>query len=219
MFHHQPPQNAHQRPPDSTALIHTNNSRPPVSFRQFILMPLMFFLVLLAIWVAPTINRVSAFINPSYSSYPLLLAVGCTDSLRGFWNGVIFITLGMKERKRQKALQRTYDRWRSLNMTPMKRWRTPIIRDGCAEGVLRIKEAVFGSYIDRCHICTNPVHSRSQVWCSLPEKRPDSDGLEPKTWKANSADLRELLEKNFDHFGFENKVKFGQLMRTHLLRL
>lgn len=62
-------------------------------------MPLMIFIVLLAIWVAPTTNRVASFTNPGYLSDPLLLAVGATGSLRGFWNGVVFITIGMKARK------------------------------------------------------------------------------------------------------------------------
>jgi len=93
---------SHLCPSDSIALVHRPPNRSPVSFRQYILMPLMFFVVLLAIWVAPTTNRISAFINPDYVSYPLLLAVGSMGSLRGFWNGVVFITIGMKERKRQK---------------------------------------------------------------------------------------------------------------------
>ncbi|KAJ5103012.1 hypothetical protein N7532_003541 [Penicillium argentinense] len=50
-----------------------------MSFKQYVLMPSLFFLALLATWVAPTINRVSAFIRPGYESYPLLLAV--TDSI------------------------------------------------------------------------------------------------------------------------------------------
>jgi hypothetical protein len=81
--------------------------KAPVSFRQYILMPLLFFVVLLAVWVAPTTNRISSFVDPKYLSYPLLLAVGATGSLRGFWNGVVFITIGMKERKRQKEIKRT----------------------------------------------------------------------------------------------------------------
>jgi hypothetical protein len=100
---------SHLRPPDSIASDHRPPKRSPVSFRQYILMPLMFFVVLLATWVAPTTNRVSAFINPNYVSYPLLLAVGAMGSLRGFWNGVVFITIGMKGRKRQTKLEkRTY---------------------------------------------------------------------------------------------------------------
>jgi prepilin signal peptidase PulO-like enzyme (type II secretory pathway) len=77
-----------------------------MSFRQYMLMPLMFFVVLLAIWVAPTTNRIYAFIDPDYVSFPLLLAVGSMGSLRGFWNGVVFISIGMKGRKRQKKLER-----------------------------------------------------------------------------------------------------------------
>ncbi|PMD45810.1 putative cAMP receptor [Hyaloscypha variabilis F] len=76
--------------------------RPPVSFRKYILMPLMFFFLLLAIWVAPTVNRVASFINPDFVSFPLYLAVGSMGSLRGFWNGVVFMVIGMKERKRKK---------------------------------------------------------------------------------------------------------------------
>jgi hypothetical protein len=94
------------RPYDNITLAKTPRRRSRVSFRQYVFMPLMFFVILLAVWVAPTTNRVSSFINPNYVSYPLLLAVGSTGSLRGFWNGVVFITLGMKERKRQKELRR-----------------------------------------------------------------------------------------------------------------
>jgi len=66
-------------------------------------MPMMIFVALLAVWVAPSTNRVWTFVDPSFESYPLLLAVGSTGSLRGFWNGVAFITLGMKARQRQKV--------------------------------------------------------------------------------------------------------------------
>lgn len=68
-------------------------------------MPMVFFLVLLATWVAPTINRLSALVDPSHVSYPLLLAVGAMGSLREFWNGVVFITLGMKGWKREMQLK------------------------------------------------------------------------------------------------------------------
>lgn len=78
-------------------------NRSSLSFRQYVLMPLMIFVVLLAIWVAPTTNRVASFTNPGYLSDPLLLAVGATGSLRGFWNGVVFITIGMKARKGKTA--------------------------------------------------------------------------------------------------------------------
>lgn len=76
-----------------------------VSFKQYILMPSLFFLALLATWVTPTINRVSAFIRPDYQSYSLLLAVSALGSLRGFWNGIIFVTMGMKGWKR-RAIER-----------------------------------------------------------------------------------------------------------------
>ncbi|CRG86099.1 hypothetical protein PISL3812_03102 [Talaromyces islandicus] len=81
-----------------------NHQQTAVSFRHYILMPLIFFLVLLSTWVAPTINRVSAFVRQEQSSYPLLIAVVATGSLRGFWNGVVFITIGMKGRKRNEKI-------------------------------------------------------------------------------------------------------------------
>lgn len=81
------------------------NHSPPtqrrMSFKQYILMPSLFFLALLTTWVTPTINRVSLFIHPNSHSYPLLLAVSALGSLRGFWNGIIFITMGMKGWKRR----------------------------------------------------------------------------------------------------------------------
>jgi hypothetical protein len=92
---------SHLRPSNGVTLDYRPPIQSPVSFRQYILMPLMFFVVLLAIWVAPTTNRIASFINSGYVSYPLLLAVGSMGSLRGFWNGVVFVTIGMKERKRQ----------------------------------------------------------------------------------------------------------------------
>ncbi|KAJ5625353.1 hypothetical protein N7510_001662 [Penicillium lagena] len=72
-----------------------------VSFKEYILMPSLFFLALLATWVTPTINRVSTFIHPNYQSYSLLLAVSALGSLRGFWNGIIFITVGVKGWRRR----------------------------------------------------------------------------------------------------------------------
>lgn len=84
---------------------HVSHSQTSVSFRHYVLMPLIFFLVLLSTWVAPTINRVSAFVNQEQTSYPLLIAVVATGSLRGFWNGVVFISIGMKGRKRSKKLK------------------------------------------------------------------------------------------------------------------
>ncbi|KAH8900582.1 putative cAMP receptor [Thozetella sp. PMI_491] len=77
-----------------------SHHRSSLSFRQYVVMPLLFFVVLLAIWMAPTTNRVASLIDPTYLSYPLLIAVGATGSLRGFWNGVVYITIGLKARKR-----------------------------------------------------------------------------------------------------------------------
>ncbi|PKX89245.1 putative cAMP receptor (Car4) [Aspergillus novofumigatus IBT 16806] len=96
----QKPQSSRNVTPEQKRSKHSN-----VSFRQYILMPMVFFLVLLATWVAPTINRLSALVNPNHVSYPLLLAVGAMGSLRGFWNGVVFITLGMKGWKREMKLR------------------------------------------------------------------------------------------------------------------
>ncbi len=73
-----------------------------LSFRQYILMPLFFFLAMLLVWVAPSTNRVATFINPSFFSYPLNLVVGVTGSLRGFWNGIVFVVVGMRSLKRRK---------------------------------------------------------------------------------------------------------------------
>ncbi|CAI7662464.1 unnamed protein product [Penicillium pancosmium] len=94
--------------PDSSRPFPPNYQLPTqrrMSFRQYILMPSLFFLALLTTWVTPTINRVSAFIHPGSESYSLLLAVSALGSLRGFWNGVIFITMGMKGWK-QRAIER-----------------------------------------------------------------------------------------------------------------
>jgi len=76
--------------------------RSSLSFRQYILMPLFFFLALLTVWVAPSTNRVATFIDPNFGSFPLLVTVGTTGSLRGFWNGLVFIAVGMKSWKRRK---------------------------------------------------------------------------------------------------------------------
>jgi len=87
----------------STSLSQLNPAkRSSLLFRQYILMPLFFFLALLSVWVAPSTNRVATFIDPTFGSYPLLLVVGITGSLRGFWNGLVFVTVGIKSWKRRK---------------------------------------------------------------------------------------------------------------------
>lgn len=69
-------------------------------------MPSLFFLAMLATWIAPTINRISEFVNHKHGTYSLLLSVSTLGSLRGFWNGVIFITIGMKGWKRRASERR-----------------------------------------------------------------------------------------------------------------
>ncbi|KAL2840527.1 hypothetical protein BJY01DRAFT_20337 [Aspergillus pseudoustus] len=70
-----------------------------VSLRKFLLMPILFFLALLTTWVAPTINRIYAFRHPGQEPYPLMVAVAALGSLRGFWNGIIFVSMRSKARK------------------------------------------------------------------------------------------------------------------------
>ncbi|KAL3459708.1 hypothetical protein BJX64DRAFT_291052 [Aspergillus heterothallicus] len=70
-----------------------------VSLRKFLLMPVLFFLALLTTWVAPTINRINAFRHPGEEPYPLMVAVAALGSLRGFWNGIIFVSMRSKARK------------------------------------------------------------------------------------------------------------------------
>ncbi|KAJ5105337.1 hypothetical protein NUU61_002684 [Penicillium alfredii] len=82
-------------------LTHKPPKQRRVSFKQYILMPSLFFLALLATWVTPTINRVSSFIRHDHLSYSLLVAVSALGSLRGLWNGIIFITIGMKGWRRR----------------------------------------------------------------------------------------------------------------------
>ncbi|KAK4155871.1 hypothetical protein C8A00DRAFT_41600 [Chaetomidium leptoderma] len=89
----------------ATSTTRISPARPSsLSFRQYILMPLFFFLALLLVWVAPSTNRVASFIDPSFTSYPLMLVVGITGSLRGFWNGIVFVAVGMRSWKRRKEL-------------------------------------------------------------------------------------------------------------------
>lgn len=72
-----------------------------LSFRQYILIPMLFFFALLATWVAPTVYRVYLFGQPDYVSYSLLMVVSALTSLRGFFNAIIFLTMGMKGRRRR----------------------------------------------------------------------------------------------------------------------
>jgi hypothetical protein len=101
-------QNTFRRPPTS------NTAKPDyqtpkqrrVSLRQYVIMPSLFFLAMLATWIAPTINRIAEFVHHKHGTYSLLLSVSTLGSLRGFWNGVIFITIGMKGWKRRASERR-----------------------------------------------------------------------------------------------------------------
>ncbi|KAL4925266.1 putative cAMP receptor (Car4) [Aspergillus undulatus] len=70
-----------------------------VSLRKFLLMPVLFFLALLTTWVTPTINRIYAFRHPGQEPYGLMVGVAALGSLRGFWNGIIFVTMRSKGRR------------------------------------------------------------------------------------------------------------------------
>ncbi|KAJ5360782.1 hypothetical protein N7517_009973 [Penicillium concentricum] len=97
-----------QRPPASNkfpATYQTPKQRR-VSLRQYVIMPSLFFLAMLATWIAPTINRIAEFVHHRHGNYSLLLSVSTLGSLRGFWNGVIFITIGMKGWKRRASGRR-----------------------------------------------------------------------------------------------------------------
>lgn len=98
------PTTSHKRHPSSKITL--NSKQSPISFRHYLVMPLIFFIILLATWVPLTINRVYAFIHPDQEPYPLLVAVGAMGSLRGFWNGILFVTMGVKGWKRQKRMER-----------------------------------------------------------------------------------------------------------------
>ncbi|KJR83065.1 cAMP receptor (Car4) [Sporothrix schenckii 1099-18] len=80
-------------------------NRSALSLRQYLLMPVMFFVVLMVIWVAPTTNRLLSFVEPSFVSFPLYIAVGATGSLRGFWNGCVFLAVGLRSRQSQRRLE------------------------------------------------------------------------------------------------------------------
>ncbi|KAL4875125.1 hypothetical protein BJY04DRAFT_211529 [Aspergillus karnatakaensis] len=70
-----------------------------VSLRKFLLMPVLFFLALLTTWVIPTINRIYAFRHPGEEPYPLMVGVAALGSLRGFWNGIIFVSMRSRGRR------------------------------------------------------------------------------------------------------------------------
>ncbi|KAL1896859.1 hypothetical protein Sste5346_004493 [Sporothrix stenoceras] len=102
------PSSPYQQSPGSSPSFNTHKwqaNRSALSLRQYLLMPVMFFVVLMAIWVTPSTNRVLSFVEPSFVSYPLYVAVGATGSLRGFWNGIVFLAVGMRSRQSQRRLE------------------------------------------------------------------------------------------------------------------
>ncbi|CAG8040531.1 unnamed protein product [Penicillium salamii] len=77
-----------------------------VSLKKYVIMPSLFFLAMLTTWIAPTINRISEFVHHRHGTFALLVSVSTLGSLRGFWNGVIFVTIGMKGWKRRASERR-----------------------------------------------------------------------------------------------------------------
>lgn len=111
-------------PPGRAPTIYQTPQQRRVSLRQYVIMPSLFFLAMLATWIAPTINRISEFVHRKHGTHSLLLAVSTLGSLRGFWNGVIFITIGMKGWKRRASERRMalrQVRW-SFSMLQSPRW-------------------------------------------------------------------------------------------------
>ncbi|KGO75108.1 hypothetical protein PITC_069780 [Penicillium italicum] len=70
-------QNTFERPPTSTQAptAYQTPKQRRVSLRQYVIMPSLFFLAMLATWIAPTINRISEFVNHKHGTYSLLLSV------------------------------------------------------------------------------------------------------------------------------------------------
>ncbi|KAK4208914.1 hypothetical protein QBC37DRAFT_404831 [Rhypophila decipiens] len=69
-----------------------------LSFRQYIIMPLLFALTLFSVWVPSTVNRIVPTIDSSFHSYPLLVLAGTSCSMRGFWNAIVFVLVGRGSR-------------------------------------------------------------------------------------------------------------------------
>ncbi|KAL4902010.1 hypothetical protein BDW74DRAFT_169765 [Aspergillus multicolor] len=81
--------------PDPNPIMHHHSAVP---LRKFILMPMVFFIALLTTWITPTVNRIYSFRHPGQERYALMVAVAALGSLRGFWNGLIFVTMRSKGR-------------------------------------------------------------------------------------------------------------------------
>lgn len=100
---------------------HFSPTRRPsssLSFRQYIVMPLLFALTLFSVWTPSTVNRIlllgagegsSSFragghYNYNYNYYyPLVVVSGVSCSLRGFFNGVVFVLVGRGSRRRSST--------------------------------------------------------------------------------------------------------------------
>ncbi|KAJ5529536.1 hypothetical protein N7527_002929 [Penicillium freii] len=80
-------QHTSQHPPPSrksTTTYQTPKQRR-VSLRQYVIMPSLFFLAMLATWIAPTVNRISEFVNHKHGTYSLLVSDGRDELRRGEW--------------------------------------------------------------------------------------------------------------------------------------
>ncbi|KAI2727161.1 hypothetical protein CBS147309_3503 [Penicillium roqueforti] len=80
-------QNTFQRPPPSrnASTTYQTPKQRRVSLRQYVIMPSLFFLAMLATWIAPTINRIAEFAHHEHGSYSLLLSGGSDELRRGGW--------------------------------------------------------------------------------------------------------------------------------------
>ncbi|OQE25915.1 hypothetical protein PENFLA_c008G05180 [Penicillium flavigenum] len=62
-------------PPRKAPTTYQTPQQRRVSLRQYVIMPSLFFLAMLATWIAPTINRISEFVHRKHGTHSLLLAV------------------------------------------------------------------------------------------------------------------------------------------------
>ncbi|KAF3013154.1 hypothetical protein E8E15_004111 [Penicillium rubens] len=62
-------------PPGRAPTTYQTPQQRRVSLRQYVIMPSLFFLAMLATWIAPTINRISEFVHRKHGTHSLLLAV------------------------------------------------------------------------------------------------------------------------------------------------
>ncbi|CAP99458.1 Pc22g21700 [Penicillium rubens Wisconsin 54-1255] len=72
-------------PPGRAPTTYQTPQQRRVSLRQYVIMPSLFFLAMLATWIAPTINRISEFVHRKHGTHSLLLAGGRGELRRGEW--------------------------------------------------------------------------------------------------------------------------------------